>query len=339
MGAGRRISCLAGQAMHAGKHYETGFDESTGKTLTATATCPDCDGRVVADGGERHCTDCGLIVDEYQIDHGATKRQAPDADDDPRHIGSPRTRTMHDGGLTTTIGRYRDGTGKTLDGKTRRRLRRLRTQQRRARHGSKRERNLELGLQEVSRMIGALDLTDSLEEQAATMFRRAQDDDLLVGRSVEEMAAASVHAACRCAGLPRSIAEVGAVARVASARVRSAYKVLNEELGLPAVPPTPREFVLKYASALDVDGRVRKRALDLADHAVETGVANGRRPSGIAAACLYHAAREHGQTRRQVDVAETAGVSSVTLRARWKELREGLRTSTDGSSTDTVGEQ
>jgi transcription initiation factor TFIIB len=311
--------------MYPGDVYETGFDESTGQTLGATATCPECDGQIAADAGERHCTDCGLIVDEYRVDHSATKRPAPESDDDPSHVGAPRTRTMHDGGLTTEIGRHRDGAGHTLDGAKRRRLGRLRTQQRRARHGSKREQNLETGLREVSRVVGALGLTDALDEQAAVIFRRAQDEDLLLGRSIEGVAAASVHAACRCAGLPRTIDEVEAVARVKADRVRNAYRVLNDELGLPTVPQTPRDFVPKFASALGVGARLRKRALDLADLAVETGVANGRQPSGIAAACLYQATRERGHTRTQADLAEVADVTPVTLRLGWHDLRDALQ--------------
>jgi transcription initiation factor TFIIB len=249
------------------------------------------------------------------------KRQFADNDTDPRRVGSPRTATMHDHGLVTTIGRFRDGTGQTLDGETRRRLHRLRTQQQRARHGSKRERNLELGLQEVSRLVGALGLGDSLDEQAAVIFRRAQDEHLLPGRSIEAVAAGSVHAAARCAGLPRSVAEVGAVARVAQSRVRNAYRVLNDELGLPTPPPTPTDFVPRYASELDVTTDVRKRAHDLAARAVEAGIANGRQPSGVAAACLYYASRELGQSRTQAAVADVADVCPVTVRARWRELR------------------
>lgn len=312
--------------MQPGESYETGFDESTGKTINATATCPECDGQVVADAGERHCTDCGLIIDEYHIDHGATKRQPPESETDPSHVGAPQTKTMHDGGLTTQIGRYRDGTGQPIDGRQRRRLRRLRTQHRRARHGSKRERNLEQGLREVSRMIGALGLPESLDEQAAVIFRRAQAADLLLGRSIEGVAAASVYAACRCAGLPRAVDEVGRVARVTTERVHNAYGVLNEDLGLPTIPQTPRDFVPKFAAALDITATTRKRALDLAELAVETGVANGRQPSGVAAACLYQATHECDTTRTQAELADLADVTPVTLRTGWHDLRDVLQT-------------
>lgn len=302
--------------------YETTFDESTGKTIEST--CPECEGTVIADGGERHCEACGLVIGEYQIDHGATARSHPADDEKRTHVGAPRTPTKHDHGLTTEIGRFRDANGNPIEGAARRRLTRLRTQHRRARHSSKRERNRERGCREVARLTGALGLGRSLEEQAAIIFRQAQDTNLLLGRSIEAVAAGSVHAACRCAGLPRSLDEVAAIARVDADRVSNAYRVLNDELRLPTTPQTPREFIPRYASELDVSDQVRKRALDLADRAIETGVANGRQPSGVAAACLYHAGREAGCARTQADLAEVAAVSVVTVRTGWKALCRAL---------------
>ncbi|WP_251329475.1 transcription initiation factor IIB [Haloplanus pelagicus] len=321
--------------MQPGDVYETGFDESTGKTTSESATCPECDGHVVTDGGERHCPDCGLVIDEYHIDHGATARKGPGDERDPRHIGSPRTPARHDYGLTTEIGRTRDGTGRTLDGKTRQRFSRLRVQHRRARHESKRDRNLEQGCQEVSRIAGALGLSRSLEEQAAMVFRRAQDEHLLRGRSIEAVAAASVHAACRCAGLPRSISEIEPLARVAGQRVRNAYRVLNDELGLPTPPPTPTAFVPKYASALEVSTAIRKRALELAELAVERGVASGRQPSGVAAACLYQASLEAGAGLVQTTLADLADVTPTTIRTGWNAVLAAID-ATDGADSATA---
>jgi transcription initiation factor TFIIB len=45
--------------MSLGNPYETGFDEETGKTISAE-TCPECDGRLETEGGEITCVECGL---------------------------------------------------------------------------------------------------------------------------------------------------------------------------------------------------------------------------------------------------------------------------------------
>jgi len=92
------------------------------------------------------------------------------------------------------------------------------------------------GLGEVRRISGALELSNSVRDQACQLFRSAQNENLLRGRSIEAIAAASVYGACRCNGLSRLVGEVSEMARVVESRVTNAYKTLNEELGLPAKP-------------------------------------------------------------------------------------------------------
>lgn len=58
--------------------------------------------------------------------------------------------------------------------------------------------------------------------------------------------------------------------------------------------------------------------------AVDAGIANGRKPSGMPAACLYAVGREQLASYTQEELAEVAGVSSPTLRARLEELRGKL---------------
>jgi len=115
----------------------------------------------------------------------------------------------------------------------------MRREQSRGRFQSKAERNLAHGLGEVRRIASTLELSESVRDQACQLFRSAQNEDLLRGRSIEAIAAASVYGACRCNGLSRLVGEVSELARVAESRVTNAYKTLNEELGFPAEPVSP----------------------------------------------------------------------------------------------------
>ena len=121
--------------------YESGFDEETGKQTNATA-CPDCDGKIRTDGGEIACTECGLIVNEYHLDHTATAIDFTGDDAQPAQTGAPLTETRHDRGLSTEIGYGRDAKGNKLSQRKQRQLRRLRREHSRGRWQSKRERSL-----------------------------------------------------------------------------------------------------------------------------------------------------------------------------------------------------
>ncbi len=136
------------------------------------------------------------------------------------------------------------------------------------------------------------------------------------------MAAASVYGACRCNGCSRTLDDVVVPARVDETSVRSAYKVLNRELGLPAKPMTPSSFVPRLASALNVANDVRHRARSLAEQVDSAGAVTGVSPSGVAAACLYDALRDHEREVTQATVAEAANVTAVTVRTHWKTLQD-----------------
>jgi len=298
--------------------YETTFDEDV-QTDSSANQCPECDGRVTTNTVETVCEDCGLVVDEQRIDHGPEWRGFDD--DDRERTGAPLTATRHDRGLSTEIGRGADANGE-LSGRKRRRLSRMRREQSRGRFQSKAERNLAHGLSEVRRIVSALELSESIRNQACQLFRSAQNEDLLRGRSIEAIAAASVYGACRCNGRPQTLDDVTGSARVVQSRVTNAYKTLNTELGLPAKPVTPSTFVPRLASELDVSDQIRQRARQLAKAFESTGAATGVRPSGVAAACLYKAGREDGRWLTQSDVADVANVSVTTVRTHRDALDE-----------------
>ena len=301
--------------------YETAFDEDV-QHKSSSNTCPECNGHVATNAMETVCEDCGLVIDDQQIDHGPEWRSFEDDDSNRERTGAPLTAGRHDRGLSTEIGRRTDGKGRTLSGSKRCQLARLRREQTRGRFQSKAERNLAHGLGEVRRVTSALELSGSVRDQACQLFRSAHREDLLLGRSIEAIAAASVYGVCRCHGRPLARDDLVDVARIDHSGVTNAYKTLNRELGLPTQPIAPQSLLPKLASELNVDTRVRRQAQRLAERAHETSIANGYQPSGVAAACLYLASREHGESLTQAQVAAAAGTTPATLRARRAELTE-----------------
>ena len=300
--------------------YENAFDEDV-QADSSSNPCPECGGHVTTNSVETVCEDCGLVLESQPIDHGPEWRSFEDDETDSERTGAPLTPTRHDRGLSTEIGYKTDGSGNTLSGSKRCQLGRFRREHNRGRWRSKAERNLGHGLSETRHVASALDLPTNIRDQACALFRSASDANLLPGRSIEAIAAASVYAACRCNGLPRTLSEIGDVAKVATDRVDHAYTILNRELGLPAVPTPPTEYVPRFASRCDLSDETRYRAETLADRAVNDGLVNGCNPAGLAAACVYLAARERGERVTQTDLAEIADVTPVTIRARWEELR------------------
>ena len=292
-------------------------DAAATNAADARETCPECGGRTRVDTAERVCADCGLVVEADRIDHGPEWRSFDDDDTNPKRTGAPLTRSRHDRGLSTEIGR-----STKVKGRKRRRLARMRTQHNRAQISSKRDRNKVYAYTEIRRLTGALELPDSVRDTACTLFDSAQDESLLRGRSLEGFAAACLYVACRTADVARTVGEICAEAKATEAEHRAAFDAMNRELGLPIAPTGPAEYLPRFASDLGCAPEVERRAGELAERTVEEGIANGRNPVGVAAACLYTAARELGADCTQQEAADVAGVTPVTVRRTYVDLTE-----------------
>ena len=293
-----------------------------GESITRTS-CPECGGDVRTVDGETWCSGCGLVVDEYRLDHSFEPKSFDDGPNRKR-TGAPLTVARHDQGLSTEIGRGVDGTGRVLSGTRRREFSRLRKRHDREKYRTKAERNLAEGFGQVKRLCAVLDLPRSVRDRACVIFRTAQDEGLLRGRSIDGLAAASIYAACRETQVLRTAAEVADANGTAERRVRKEYSVLNSDLGLAARPYPPERFVSRFAAALELPSSVRTRAIDLIQDDVTAGRVTGSPPSSIAAAAVYLAARAAGLDRTQNEVAAACGTTDTTIRTQARAL-EGAR--------------
>ncbi len=298
--------------------------EPDSRTSSRQTTCLECDGRLRTGDDQVYCEECGLVVDDEQIDRGPEWR-AFDAEERKAksRVGAPTTTMLHDRGLSTKIDwRDTDGYGGALSEERRQQFRRLRLWDERFRTKDATDRNLQHALGEIDRMGSALGVPESACETASVIYRRALEEELLPGRSIEGMATAALYAAMRQAGIPRSVDELATVSRIDYLEATRSYRYLVRELELPVAPPDPLEYVPRYASRLEVSNETERRAHDLLETGIEAGVHSGKHPVGLAAAALYAASRLTNEDLTQGVVSATTDVSEVTIRNRYQELLE-----------------
>ena len=301
-------------------------DETERTEADRTTTCPECDGQIITDTehGETVCTDCGLVVEADSVDRGPEWRAFDSSErDDKSRVGAPTTNMMHDKGLSTNIGwQDRDGYGKSLSSRQREKMQRLRTWNERFRTRNSKERNLKQALGEIDRMASALGLPDNVRETASVIYRRALSENLLPGRSIEGVATASLYAAARQAGNPRSLDEFTAVSRVDKMEHTRTYRYVVRELGLEVQPADPESYVPRFVSRLDLPEEVERLARELLGGAKDSGITSGKSPVGLAASAVYAAALLSNRKVTQSQVSDVADISEVTIRNRYKELLE-----------------
>jgi transcription initiation factor TFIIB len=283
------------------------------------AACPECGSRRREEDerhGETVCADCGLVLEEGAIDPGPDWRAFDAAQREERSRAGPgRTVMRHDLGLGSKIG-YGGGSGERKA-----QLGRMRRYHRQATYRPGADRNVVRALSEIERIASALGLPESVAETAATTYRRAQGEGFLHGRSIEATAAACVYAAARFQRLPRPLGDVAEHAQADEEDIGRTYRRLSETLNL-AVPITyPTDLLPGIVSDLELAPPLQERARALIEATPEEDVV-GKNPSSVAAAAVYRAGRQLGRSVTQSEVAEAAGVTEVTLRARLKDLVE-----------------
>lgn len=299
--------------------------ESVSKHTTEAGTCPECDQRIITNDtrGERVCSDCGMVVEDDRIDHGPEWHVYEPEDRSKTRVGAPETQLVPDKGLSTRIGRQnKDSYGNTLKERKKYRMNRLRKWNRRYSSRGSKDRNLSQALDEIERIAAALGLTESAKETASVIYRRALDDDLLPGRSIEGMATAALYAAARHERLPRTLDEFSSVARVERRRIARAFRYLSRQLELATEPADPVQFLPRLGSELDLPEETVQRAQELLEHGKENNVHSGKSPSGLAAAAMYAASKLTDQAVTQKELSDAANVTKLTIRNRYPELLE-----------------
>lgn len=280
---------------------------------SATLTCPECDGALTPDGTETVCAECGLVADEDSLDR---RRQYIETDDGriQPQSGPTSTELLHDKGLSTNIGHKVDHMGNALDAKTKRRFRRLRKHQSSAMFETESERMLAHGLSEVRRMATALGLGESYCNQACVLFRSAQSEGLLQGRTIEGFATAAIYAVCRVNNVPRTRQEFERVSRIDGQRIWHSYDLLNREMNLPT-PPTPiASYIPRVASETNCMDAHTAAAKELAEEVDSTPAVSGLTPATVAAACVWSTAPSKRQRPSQAALGEAADCTPPSVR-------------------------
>ena len=157
------------------------------------------------------------------------------------------------------------------------------------------------------------------------MYRKALDKGLVRGRSIAAIAAASLYAACRTSGTPRTLREVAEASLVEKKDVARCYRLLLRELDVQMPIANPLTYVSKIAERTGISGKTQGLAIHILREAKKMRAAAGKDPMGLAAAALYIACLQNGEKKTQKDIAEAAGVTEVTVRNRYKTLRKQLR--------------
>ena len=299
------------------------------QTLNVGSKCARCGKKsLVTDNvtGERFCGGCGFVISERVDETGPEWRSfSKDESDDRSRTGSPTSLAMHDMGLATIIGHAnKDVTGKPLSASMKSTIERLRTWDSRSQVHEPADRNFRQAFSELDRLKDKLALSNAVIEKTAYIYRKALDKGLVRGRSIPGVLAAALYVACRESGTPRTLNDMSRQINVKRKDISRCYRLLLRELDLNMPVVNPIICTSRIASEAGLSEKVKRRALTILKDANDMEITAGKDPMGLAAAALYLSCVLNGENTTQKVIAMAAGVTEVTIRNRYKGLRESL---------------
>ena len=291
--------------------------------------CPECNSTELREDSQRaeiYCSNCSTVLDENLIDRGPEWRAFNQEQRNARaRTGAPLNFAVADKGLSTLIDwKNKDAGGRNLSENSVADMYRMRKLHKRCMIANSRQRNLAYALSELHRNCSKLGIPKKTKTEAALIYRDAAKNQLIRGRSIDGMVAASLYIACRRFNIPRTLDEVSEVSNIPKKQIGKNYRFLCRELGIKLKPTSPADYISRFASKLGLSGEIQAKAVEIINMAIDKGLSSGKGPAGVAAASLYISSVLFGERKTQSEIADVAGVTEVTIRNRYKELSEKI---------------
>ncbi|MEM2188796.1 MAG: TFIIB-type zinc ribbon-containing protein, partial [Nitrososphaerota archaeon] len=286
--------------------------------------CPECKSAdLVERDGEVVCRRCGLVL--YTVIDESPEWRAFTLEEEMRksRTGILEALWVHDKGLTTVIGGVNvDGRGRKIPAHRRIRFLALRKWQRRSSAYRADERNLAKALGEMGLLASKLNLPHHVLNEASAIYRRVlKDKSAIKGRDIGAVAAASIYAACRIAGISKSLKEVARASGLSAKQLGRTYRFIINRLNITVPAEDPAVHVKLIVERLNLPGEVEAEALKILRVFLETRKESYQFPSGnpwgYAAGAVYVAAKKLRVHLPQRAVAAVSGVTEITVRKRF----------------------
>lgn len=273
--------------------------------------------------GEQFCAKCGYVISEKSNESGPEWRSFQnDGGSNLARTGAPSSLLIHDMGLSTVINPLnKDATGKPLSTSMKSTIERLRTWDSRSQAHEPVDRNLRQALNELTRLKDKIALSSNVLEKAAYLYRKALEKKLVRGRSISAMIAASLYAACRDTETPRTLKDVADAANVKRKDIARCYRLLHYELELKMPVVNSIQCIARISSKLGLSEKTKRYAIKVLQEAQDNKESAGKDPMGLAATALYVSCINNGESITQRNLAEAADVTEVTIRNRFKGLK------------------
>jgi transcription initiation factor TFIIB len=290
--------------------------------------CSACRNEVVVtdhECGEVICSRCGVVI--ARLESSAIQEWRAFSVDDfysKCRVGGATSLARYNKGLLTTIGNSRDSKESGIN------FNRIRIWDFRIQTAN--DRSLKQALPALEHLKEILGLPDTIVEKSAYFYRKAARINLIKGRTVSSVLAASVYLACRELETPRTLNEVSSASNVPRKKISRDYRLLVHTFD-PKIPAVDHiRCITRIANKVGLSEKTKRLAVKIMREVVAMQISAGKGPMGIAATVLYIACLQGGEIKTQKELSIAAGVTEVTIRNRYSDLKKYLQDFAKSSS-------
>ena len=174
-------------------------------------------------------------------------------------------------------------------------------------------------------MRSKLNLSEPVVEKSAQVYRKTVSHKLTRGRNKTILISAAIYAACRSTNTPRTLKDVADAANLKRKTLQKTYRLLIKNLQMSLETYDPIDFITRLSSYVDVQEKTRLDAIKFLDKARKMELFSGKNPIGITSAALYLSCMYNNENITQAQIAKAAGITSVTIRTRCKDLLKEMK--------------
>jgi transcription initiation factor TFIIB len=290
--------------------------------------------KIVTDreSGEIICSNCGMVLSDKVEDTSHSERRVftgeggGQIDYTRARTGAPTSLARHDMGLATIVGGGdRDSSGQKIDPSIHSTMQRLRKWDFRGQLNTPSDRNLRTAFMLLDTLKDKLGLSDAAIEKVAYIYRKVQERGLVRGRSIHAVLAAAVYIAYRELGISKTMKDIAAASNLKRKNIARTYRQLVLELDYKVPNTDPTKCIAKVANNTNLSEKTKRKALNIMEKVRENEILSaGKDPMGLAASVLYISCIKTGENISQKDISNAAGITDVTLRNRFKDLKNQL---------------
>ena len=188
----------------------------------------------------------------------------------------------------------------------------------------KEDRRLLKGSKAIRRITSRLNIPESITNESITIYRKALKADLVKNRTVEGMATAAIFITCKKGDFGLVLKDLLAAPSINAKEIRRCIRTLHMHLKVSVGSRDLSILVSRLGQELALTVYTQSQACDLVKEVQDRRLNMGKNPMTIAAACLYLASIMTGERRTQIEVAQVAKTTPVTVRQRSDEIIKNL---------------